>query len=177
MDVIWLVGVAFFGFMTIYNIIISGKIKKYSPAIVCLLMTLALSLFFFKQFFFGVAFFVAAVLLSIAKYSESIDTQRNKVLLEFEIIDYKEPLKLKDFLSLKCWGKIARKYGAKKAAFINSLLVAVFSILILLLLSTIFEDAPDKSYILTFVITFSIFFYYHNSRIFKQALNDMNKND
>ena len=177
MDVIWLFGIAFFGFMTVYNIIISGKIKKYSPAIVCLLMTLALSLFFFKQFSFGAAFIVAAVLLSIAKFSENLDTQRKKVLLEFEMIDYKEPLKIKDFLSLKSWGKIARKYGAKKAAFLNSLLIAVFSTLILLLLSTIFEDAPDKSYILTFVITFSILFYYHNSRIFKQCLKDMNKND
>ena len=176
MDEIFLFGIAFFGFMTIYNIIVSGRKKEYFPAIVSLLMTLASSLFFFEQFFFGSAFIFAAILLSIAKFSKSMDIQRKKVSQEFEMINYKEPLKLKDFLSWKSWGKIARKYGAKKAAFLYSLLIAVFMTLMLLLLLTIFEDTPDKSFILTFVITYSIVSYYHHSRIFKQSLKDMDEN-
>ena len=127
MKEILLLGIGFFAFMTVYNLIVAIRRKEgFTPTIVAFLMTLATLFIFFEQVLYGILCFCTMVIVAVAKHSEALNIRKERISKELEKINSKEhPVKLRDFLTRKGWVKIIVKYGAKKAAMFYTLFVAI----------------------------------------------------
>ena len=175
MKEILLLGIGFFAFMTVYNLIVAIRRKEgFTPTIVAFLMTLATLFIFFEQVLYGILCFCVMVIVAVAKHSEALNSREERISKELEKIDSKEPIKLWDFLTFTWngWVKIIVKHGAKKAAMFYALFVAICVTLIWMLLRIIFPDDMhlNLSWLVIFIVTFSAFFYYDFSKAFERAL-------
>ena len=132
MKEILLLGIGFFAFMTVYNLIVAIKRKEdFTPTIVTFLMTLATLFIFFEQVLYGILCFCTMVIVAVAKHSEALNIREEEISKELERIDSKgQPIKLRDFLTWKSWAIIIVKHGAKKAAMFYALFVAICMTLI-----------------------------------------------
>jgi drug/metabolite transporter (DMT)-like permease len=170
--------IVFFGFMTVYNLIISIRRKEsFTPAIVSFLMTSGVSLIFFGRDLYGSALFVIAMIVALMNRSTTLKIPERKLLQELENVDNKEHIKPSDFLSgQKVWAKLIIKHGAKRAAVFYGLYIAICSTIVLWLFSWGFpEDVPPDWYWLEFIVIISALFYYHQRKIFENALGDLNE--
>lgn len=171
-------GILFFGFMTVYNLIISIRRKEsFTPAIVSFLMTSGVLLIFFGQALCGSALFIIALIVAVMNRSETLKIPERKLLQELENIDNEEHIKLSDFLSgQKVWAKLIIKHGAKRAALFYSLYMAICSTIVLWLFSWGFPaDVQLDWHWLEFIVIISALFYYHQRKIFEKASGDLNK--
>lgn len=130
-------GILFFGFMTVYNLIISIRRKEsFTPAIIGFLMTSGVLLIFFGRALYGSALFIIALIVAVMNRGETLKIPERKLLQELENIDNKEHIKLSDFLSgQKAWAKLIIKHGAKRAAVFYGLYMAICSTIVLWLFS------------------------------------------
>lgn len=175
MKILLLFSIALCGSFTVYAILASRRNKKYSQAIVLLMMTLALILYFFDLLVFGTVFIIAGSLILLWKSSENRDLQRESLLKDFRSIDDTKPLAVTDFLSWKSWGKISVNYGAKKAAILYSLFNAIILTILFYSLIDLFEDISETSITYSiFILIFTFTIYFVHKKLFEQTLLDMN---
>ena len=177
MKEILLLGIGFFAFMTVYNLIVAIRRKEgFTPTIVAFLMTLATLFIFFEQVLYGILCFVAMVIVAVVKHSEGSKIREERISKELEKIDSKEQrVKLRDFLTWKSWAIIIVKHGAKKAAMFYTLFVAICITLIWVLLRIFFPEdmQPQPSWLIGFIVTFCALFYYDFSKVFERALKEV----
>ncbi|MCK4736164.1 MAG: hypothetical protein KAT65_27165 [Methanophagales archaeon] len=178
MKEILLLGIGFFAFMTVYNLIVAIRRKEgFTPTIMAFLMTVATLFIFFEQVLYGILCFVAMVIVAVVKHSEGSKIREGRISKELEKIDSKEPIKLRDFLTWKSWAITIVKHGAKKAAMFYALFVAICITLIWGLLRIFFPEdmQPQPSWLICFIVTFCALFYYDFSKVFERALKEVNK--
>lgn len=162
--------------MTVYNLIVSIRRKEsFTPTLVAFLMTLATLFIFFEQVLYGILCFCAMAIVAIAKHSEALNIREEEISKELERIDSKATIKLRDFLTWKGWAIIIMKHGAKKAAMFYASFVAICITLIWMFFGIIFPEDVHRilSWLVIFIVTFSAFFYYDFSKVFKRALKEV----
>jgi len=179
-EIIWILGIVFFTFMTVYNAVAYRKNKtSILPTIFGFLLTLVTLLLFLEQPLLLISFLMLALfLLSVIKYPEISKIQEKRYLEELKNADLNEPFKVKDLvLGLKGWGKLAVKWGAKKTALIYSLSMAIFVGLGLLTMSILIPDFGMRGYfVLEMVVIFTVGFYYQMHKTLVKYLGELADN-
>ncbi|WMW22176.1 hypothetical protein RE476_12520 [Methanolobus mangrovi] len=171
-EILLLPAAIFFLVIGLYNLYKAHKKKEsYIPVFVSLLMIISLLVMYFYPPL-GVLCFFLSVLLAGYKWPAIKQYQQKRILDSFNKNDYSKELKIKElFIGNKLWGKLALKYGAKKAALIYSLYIGIALFLALYFIRTM--DTPIKpgmSFILSFSATYLFVSYYHMHGYFKKFL-------
>ena len=159
----------FFGLLTLYNLYSARKYgESYLPVLVGIMMLISLVLFIFVQRQYGYIVFLLTAMFSVAMYRKSCDVQKEK--MKRFVGDSKETdsLKLIDyFLGWKLLHRWNKKYGPKKASFINSLIMWIFGIIFAFLLIYIWPDTFEdiRHSIFPVITVVMIGFYWQNKRL------------
>ncbi len=159
----------FFGLLTLYNLYSARKYgESYLPVLVGIMMLISLVLFIFVQRQYGYIVFLLTAMFSVAMYRKSCDIQKEK--MKRFVGDSKETdsLKLIDyFLGWKLLHRWNKKYGPKKASFINSLIMWIFGIIFAFLLIYIWPDTFEdiRHSIFPVITVVMIGFYWQNKRL------------
>ncbi|WMW24101.1 hypothetical protein RE474_08310 [Methanolobus sediminis] len=165
----------FFGLLTLYNLYSARKYgESYLPVLVGTMMLFSLVLFIFLPWQYGYVAFLLTAIFSVTIYRKSCDMHKEK--MERFVRDSKDndSLKLIDYFTgwklLHRWNK---KYGPKKASFINSAIMWVFGIVFTLLLIYIWPDTfVNMRYSIIISITVVIVgFYWQNKRLLEGLEN------
>lgn len=180
-EIVWILGIVFFAFMTIYNAIAYRKNKtSLLPTIFSFLLALITLLLFLEQSLLCITILMLAVfLLSVVKYPMISKIQEKRFLKELEKTDLNEPLKVMDFVvGMKGWGKIAVKYGARKTALIYSVSFSTIIGLGLLSMSILIPDYGMRGYsVLQMTLILTVLFYFQMHKTLKKYLESMKGTD
>lgn len=172
----WLLilGLFWFGFLTIFYIIKARQKKERSYYLGSLLgssMILLIFLVFLGQKFLALVLMAVMTILSVVTLSVSIKTQTREATRQLQETDLTAALRLKDFLTYKGWLKLAQRFGVVRTACIYFVLIFVGVACALYILSiygiSTIESAIANA-ILPSLIIF-ILFYYKISKALKRT--------
>jgi len=160
----------FFGSMSVYNLYSAHKYKgSYLPAIVGAMMTISFLLFFIVKELGAIAFFLTMIVVLI--YSKRIrNINENKMKSYLSDSRNNEPIKLADlFTGWKLLHRLNKKYGPRKASFINSSIIWIFCILIAFMYTYLWPDIFTNIWYLIFIMTIIVAgFYRQNKRLLEK---------
>ena len=171
-EVLLLPAAIFFVVIGLYNLYRAYKKKEsYIPFFISFLMLVLLLVMYFSPVLGTLCIFLST-LFAVYKWPAIKQYQQKRILDSFNKNDYSKELKIKEILiGNKLWGKLALKYGAKKAALIYSLYIGLALFLALYFLHTMdIPIKPSMSFILSFSTTYLFVSYYHMHGYFKKFL-------
>jgi hypothetical protein len=159
----------FFGSVTLYNLYSARRYgESYIPALVGMMMLISLVLFIFLPWQYGYIAFLLTVTFSVAIYRKSRNIQKEKMKRFVGDSKDADSLKLIDyFFGWKLLHRWNKKYGPKKASFINSLIMWIFGIIFAFLLIYIWPDTFEdiRHSIIPVMTVVMIGFYWQNKRL------------
>ncbi|MEL4306247.1 hypothetical protein [Methanococcoides sp. LMO-2] len=153
MQIILILGLAFFAIMTLYNLRKAIREKtSYLPAIFGFLMFTSTLLILLGQALIGGFGFLIILLLALF-YSKTISEMRMRQFMKgMEGIDPTSSPALKDILNLRFWGIYSLKKGPRKAAIGFSLLQTCFVIFMLVAMSLFLDNFMKITFLAPFAI-------------------------
>jgi hypothetical protein len=165
----------FFGSLTLYNLYSARRYgESYLPVVVGIMMLISLVLFIFLPWQYGYIAFLLTAMFSVAMYRKSCDIQKEKMKRFIGDSNDNDSLKLIDYFTgwklLHRWNK---KYGPKKASFINSAIMWIFGIVLAFLLTYIWPDTFEDMRHSIFLIMTAVMigFYWQNKRLLESLEN------
>ena len=111
---LFLVGVAFFGFMAVVNVVQAHRKKEktyYLGATVSFIMLVACVLIFLNQFIVALTLTALTAILSIAGLPRVLKVQERELAKQLQKADLSAPLRVRDFFTNIGWFKLASKWG------------------------------------------------------------------
>jgi len=125
---LFLFGVAFFGFMSVFSAVRAYRKKEkayYLSSMAGFLAILIFVLAFLNQLILALILVVATGILSMAGLPRILEASEREMAKQIQKADLSAPLRVRDFFTNVGWFKLASKWGLRKTMFLFYLLSVV----------------------------------------------------